>query len=137
MGVRIEEDKGDKEYSDDYDIIKALTDVHSDQKEISKDFVLFNSKDEQLRTFITEQFKIARRLRAFIKHEATAKEVYKNLMSEIILIAVLNRNDEENFILRKLLQRGQEMPAEQQRDEDRRGLIDRILRREKTVEEEE
>lgn len=125
-----------REFSDDYDIIKSITDIHSTSEGISKDFVLFNSTEEKLRTFITEQFKVARKLRSFIQDKKTGEKVYSGLMAEIILLAVLNRNDPENFMVRKLLTRTTEPTTEEKHEEERKSLIDRLLRRETKTEEE-
>lgn len=137
MAVKIEEDTKSKEFSDEYDIVKNITDIHSGETGITTDMVLFNSKEEETRKFIIEQYKIARRFRELIKDKEVAEQVYKNLMSEINIIAVLNRNDDKNFIVSQLLKRGQEPTAEKQQDEERKGILDRLLRREKEKDTEE
>lgn len=126
----------EKDYTDQYDVVKAMIDVYQDKEDISKDLVLFTS-DPQTREFITEQYKIAKKVRKMLPHEETATRAFKRMMAEITLIAVLNRNDKGNYMISKILQKETEQAREQIEEEQRQGLIDRMLKRQKTEENEE
>lgn len=110
---------------DKWDVIKRGLDIHSDIEGVTTDTVICKL-DEKTKEFYKEQHKISQRISQYIKHPATAQNTSNGILSEINLITILNRNDETNWLLKKILENTDNKP-ETEEEEEKPRLIDKIL----------
>lgn len=131
MALEVKEtEKEDKQWTDDADIVKHLTEIHSKKTSLSEDFVLFQGTEEQ-KEFIRNQLILADRVNDFIIEKTIAKETAQSLIRECQSLAILERNKPANWFVEHLIKRdiGEDIEAQKGKIEQ---AMDKILGEKKT-----
>ena len=98
----------DKEYSDDYDIIKSLQTVYDKKRfSLNPNFTLMKGNEPKLVEFITKQHMTARKIYAQIPDKRYAKLAYDLIMLELDDRAIMHRNVKGNLLVEGVINRGQ------------------------------
>ena len=115
----------DKEYSDDYDIIKSLQTVYDKKRfSLNTNFVLMKGNEDKLVEFITKQHLTARKIYAQIPDKRYAKLVYDLIMLELDDRAIMKRNVKGNMLTEGVINRGGEGKiTDSIHDEPNKGFI--------------
>ena len=98
----------DKEYSDEYDIIKSLQTVYDKKKfSLNPNFTLMKGNESKLVEFVTKQHMTARKIYSQIPDKRYAKLAYDLIMLELDDRAIMNRNVKGNMLVEGVINRGQ------------------------------
>lgn len=133
----IDDDKDEEksEFSDDFDIIKDVTDVHEKKKfGLNKNFVLMKGGEGKLIEFVTKQHLVAIKSYNLLPHKPTAKKAYDLITAELEDRAIMGRNQKGNMILTGIFARG--MTADQRTQletpEQKTGIIGGTIKKVKS-----
>lgn len=88
---------GEHGFSDKEDIIKHALEIHEKDSPISEDYILFHS-DEKDVEFIRGLYTCASSLQSYIKDKDTAKRIFRTVMHQAHIVAILKRNRYKNPI---------------------------------------
>lgn len=112
-------------YTDKWDVIKTIIKPHSNDLNITEDYILFKS-DDKTEKFIKQHYKIAMRINDFIKEPTIGKNTSQFLLSEINIMATIKRNNKDNWLIKKIIENINET-NEQKEEEDNRTMIEKLL----------
>ena len=110
------------QFSDDLDVLRHILGIHFVPGGISPDFVMFLA-DEKDHTFIRNIYKLAIYTKGYIKDEKIALELYNRIVADLIMLAVLKRNNEKNPLLGQVLKKV-ETTVEERKTE---GLVGKLF----------
>lgn len=116
------ETEKDTYFSDNADIVRHATKIHTNETGMSEDYPLARMDDKK-KKFIIQAHKIADSINDFIIDKEVAKDTAKIVRREANHIIIMERNNPNNWLLRKVFGRTYVDDMDKEQDEQNQGLI--------------